>query len=49
MTSGAPAEMNPQPIAWYQVFEQQMGWKSLGMILGMGKENEAKALGASIK
>lgn len=49
MTSGAPAEMNPQPIAWYQVFEQQMGWKNLGMVLGTGKENEAKALGESIK
>lgn len=49
MTSGAPAEMNPQAIEWYQTFEKMMGWKSLGMVLGTGKTEEAKELGASIK
>lgn len=49
MTSGAPAEMNPNPIEWYKIFEQQMGWKNLGMVLGTGKTEEAKALGESIQ
>ena len=48
MTSGAPAEMNPQPIEWYDTFENMMGWKSLGKILGTGREAEARALGASL-
>lgn len=47
MTSGGPAEMNPLAIQWYQMFEQ-MGWKSLGAVLGTGKEDEARKLGASI-
>ena len=37
MTSGAPADMNLQPVTWYQTFEE-MGWKSLGMAL-----NDAEA------
>ena len=45
MTSGAPAEMNPQPVAWYKTFEQ-MGWKSLGMALN--DVNEARRIGSSI-
>ena len=45
MTSGAPAEMNPQPIAWYQTFEQ-MGWKSYGMALN--DAGTAKEIGAGI-
>ena len=48
MTSGAPAEMNPQPVEWYRTFEKQMGWPNLGMVLGTGKEAEARELGASI-
>ena len=48
MTSGAPAEMNPNAIDWYKTFET-MGWKSLGMVLGTGKTEEAKQLGASIQ
>ena len=47
MTSGAPAEMNPQPIAWYQTFEKGMGWKSYGMALN--DADAAKEIGASIK
>ena len=47
LTSGAPAELNPQPIEWYNTFVQ-IGWKSLGTVLGTGKETEARALGASI-
>ena len=48
LTSGAPAELNPQPIEWYNTFGQ-IGWKSLGMVLGTGKEAEARALGAGIR
>ena len=47
MTSGAPAEMNPQPIEWYQTFEKGMGWKSYGMALNDAEA--AKKIGASIK
>ena len=46
MTSGAPAEMNPQPVTWYQTFEQ-MGWKSLGMALN--DVDEAKKIGLSLQ
>ena len=46
MTSGAPAEMNTQPITWYQTFEQ-MGWQSLGMALNDARK--AESIGASIK
>ena len=46
MTSGAPAEMNPQPIAWYQTFEQ-MGWKNLGMALNDAEA--AKKIGEAIR
>jgi multimeric flavodoxin WrbA len=45
MTSGAPAEMNPQPVTWYNTFEQ-MGWKSLGMALN--DMEEARRIGSSI-
>ena len=48
MTSGAPAEYNPLPVEWYRYFEQQLGWKSLGMVLGAEKESEARRLGESI-
>ena len=46
MTSGAPAEMNPQTIAWYQMFEK-MGWKNLGMALNDAEA--ARRIGAEIK
>ena len=46
MTSGAPAEMNPQTIAWYQTFEKGMGWKSCGMALNDAVA--AKEIGAGI-
>ena len=48
LTSGAPTEQNQIPIQWYNVFGQ-LGWKSLGMVLGTGKTEEARELGASIK
>ncbi len=48
LTSGAPAELNPQPIEWYNLFAQ-IGWKSLGTVLGTGKTDEARKLGESIK
>ena len=47
MTSGAPAEMNPQPIAWYQTFEEGMGWKSYGMALNDAEE--ARRIGSGIR
>ena len=47
LTSGAPTELNPQPIEWYRTFSK-IGWKDLGMVLGTGKTEEARALGASI-
>lgn len=47
MTSGGPAEMNPLAIQWYKMFEQ-MGWKSLGAVMGTGKEDEARKLGERI-
>ena len=46
MTAGAP--MYEQSQAFYGIFPQYLGWESLGEILGAGKEEEAKALGASI-
>lgn len=49
MTAGAPAEMNPNAVQWYQTFEAALGWKSLGMVLGAGKTDEAGELGAGIK
>ena len=33
---------------WYDYFEQVLGWKCLGKVLGAGKEEEAAELGASI-
>lgn len=47
LTSGAPAEQNTLPIAWYNIFGQ-LGWKSLGTVLGTGKIEEARKLGTSI-
>ena len=47
LTSGAPAEQNSLPMAWYNIFGQ-LGWKNLGTVLGTGKTEEARTLGASI-
>ena len=33
---------------WYGGFERYMSWKNLGEVLGTGKVQEAKELGASI-
>lgn len=33
----------------YSIYSKYMGWEDLGRTLGAGKEEEAKALGASIK
>ena len=48
MTSGSPAEYNPLAVEWYRYFERMLGWKSLGMVLGTGKTEEARKLGGSI-
>ena len=34
---------------YYSVFTDYMGWEDLGRILGAGKEEEARALGAGIR
>ena len=47
MTSGAPADMNQQPIEWYQTFEKGMGWKSYGMALNDAEA--AKKIGEAIR
>lgn len=33
---------------WYEIFEKYLGWKNLGEVLGNGKTEEARKLGASI-
>lgn len=35
--------------AFYDIFPHYLGWENLGEILGAGKEEEAKQLGASIR
>ena len=47
MTAGAP--VYDQPLAWYAMFSTYNGWHDIGTVLGAGKEEEARALGASIK
>lgn len=34
---------------FYHIFTEMLGWKDWGTVLGAGKEEEARALGASIK
>ena len=34
---------------FYGIFTKMLGWKDWGMVLGAGKEDEARALGASIR
>lgn len=33
---------------WYEIFEKYLGWKDLGQVLGTGKTEKARKLGASI-
>jgi multimeric flavodoxin WrbA len=47
MTAGG--DRFDQPVQWYSMFDRVMGWNDLGMVLGSGKEAEARALGASIQ
>ncbi len=37
-----------QALAWYRNFDKNLGWKNLGEVLGAGKVEEARRLGASI-
>lgn len=46
MTAGAP--MYDQPLLWYRIFSRYNGWRSVGEVLGAGKTEEAKEIGASI-
>ena len=53
MTAGADGQMPEEqlyavPLHWYGVFEY-LGMKNIGTVLGAGKEEEARQLGASIK
>ncbi len=50
LTAGAPYFDQPgDPVEWYRGFSKQIGWNSLGEILGAEKIEEAKKLGESIK
>lgn len=53
MTAGADGQMPENQIYqpalhWYSIFEY-LGMNSIGTVLGVGKEEEARRLGASIK
>ncbi len=37
-----------QALTWYHTYEKNLGWKNIGEVLGAGKVNEARRLGASI-
>ena len=52
MTSRNPAagsDYYRQSLDLYRIFTQMIGWKDWGQVLGAGKEDEARALGASIR
>lgn len=38
-----------QAVRWYETFERNLGWTSLGEVLGSGKAAEARRLGAAIR
>lgn len=53
MTAGADGQMPEEqlysvPLCWYGIFEY-LGMKSIGTVLGAGKEEEARTLGLSIE
>lgn len=37
-----------QAVTWYRTYERNLGWRSLGEVLGKGRAEEARALGRSI-
>ena len=37
-----------QITAWYRTYEKNLGWKNRGEVLGAGKTEEARTLGASL-
>ena len=45
----ARGDFYQQALDFYGIFTNMLKWKNWGTVLGAGKENEAKALGASIK
>lgn len=47
MTAGSP--MYEQSLAWYAMYSTYNGWHDIGTVLGAGKEEEARALGVSIR
>lgn len=49
MIMTARGEMYDQALAFYSIFTKIMGWKDHGTVLGAGKEDEARELGANIK
>lgn len=38
-----------QAVRWYETFERNLGWTNLGEVLGSGKADEARHLGALIQ
>ena len=47
MTAGAP--VYDHSLEWYSGFSKYLGWHSLGAVLGAGKTEEARQLGAGIR
>lgn len=37
-----------QAVTWYRTYERNLGWRNRGEVLGAGKINEARRLGASL-
>ena len=37
-----------QAVTWYRTYERNLGWKNRGEILGSGKTEDARRLGASL-
>lgn len=47
MTAGSPDYS--QAVSWYRHYATNLGWKDLGQVLGRDKQEEARALGASVR
>ena len=37
-----------QAVTWYRTYERNLGWRNRGEVLGAGKSDEARKLGASL-
>ena len=47
MTVGSPDYS--QAVSWYRHYSTNLGWKDFGQVLGRDKQEEARALGVSIR